>query len=224
MKPILLAVFACFCATTAFSQNCNFYFLQNGKTVEVTMYNKKDAESGKNVYNVSAVNKSGGTTTATLNTEIFDKKGKSVAKATNEVKCQGGVLMVDLKMFMAPEQAGQIKAEATAADVYLSYPASMKAGDALEDGKFTMNIKQDNGMESTVVINISDRKVEGEESVTTPAGTWNCLKISYKSNIKISMMGIGIPVKGEVTEWFAPNFGVVKTVSKGGSTLLTKFQ
>ncbi len=38
------------------------------------------------------------------------------------------------------------------------------------------------------------------------------------------MMGIGIPVKGDVTEWFAPNFEVVKTESKGGTTVLTKFE
>lgn len=224
MKPILMAACFCVAVTAALSQNCNYYFLQNGKTAEITVFNKKNAESGKNVYKISSVSKSGGTTTAVVDAELFDKKGKSFAKATNNMKCEGGALMVDLKMFMSPEQAGQLKAEAKAADVFLSYPSSMKAGDVLDDGHFTMNIKQDNGIESTVTINITDRKVEGQESVTTPAGTWNCFKITYKTNIKITMMGIGIPVKGDVTEWFAPNFGVVKTESRGGTTVLTKFE
>jgi hypothetical protein len=224
MKPILIAACFCLAGTAARSQNCNYYFLQNGKTAEITVYNKKNAETGKNVYKISSVNKSGTTTTAVVNTELFDKKGKSFAKATNNMKCEGGALMVDLKVFMSPEQAGQLKAQAKAADVYLSYPTSMKPGDALEDGRFTMDIKQDNGIESTVTINITDRKVEGQESVTTPAGTWNCFKITYKSNIKITMMGIGIPVKADVTEWFAPNFGVVKTESKGSTTVLTRFE
>ena len=34
-------------------------------------------------------------------------------------------------------------------------------------------------------------------------------------------MGIGIPVSTDVTEWFAPGFGIVKTESKGGGTAIT---
>jgi hypothetical protein len=101
----------------------------------------------------------------------------------------------------------------------------MKTGDALPDGKMNVDIQQDNGMKSNVDIKITERKVEGEESITTPAGTWKCFKITYHSAIKIAMMGIGIPIKMDMTEWFAPNFGVVKTESsKGATTLLTKFQ
>jgi hypothetical protein len=101
----------------------------------------------------------------------------------------------------------------------------MKAGDALPDGIMNLDIQQDNGMKTNVDVKITDRKVELQESVTTPAGTWNCFKISYHSAIKIAIMGIGIPIKADITEWFAPNFGVVKTESsKGSTTVLTKFQ
>jgi hypothetical protein len=225
MKPIVLTVCFCLVASLAFSQNCNYYYLQNGKTAELTFYNKKGDESGKSVYTVTSANKSGSVTSATVQSEVFNKKGKSVAKGTNSIKCDNGILMVDLKAFISPEQAEQIKADAQASDVYLSYPASMKDGDALPDGKMNIDIQQSNGMKTNVDVKITDRKVEGQESVTTPAGTWNCFKISYHSAIKIAIMGIGIPIKADVTEWFAPNFGVVKTeFSKGSTTLLTKFQ
>lgn len=225
MKPILYSICFLLAGEYVSSQNCNFYYLQNDKTAEITIYNKKQKETGKNVYKMSSVKKSGSTTTGVVESEIFNNKGKSIAKATNNVKCSNGVLMIDMKMFMSPEQAEQIKAEAKASDVYLAYPVGMKAGDALEDGKFTMDVEQNNGMKSTVTINITNRKVEVQESVTTTAGTWNCFKISYKTDIKITMMGIGIPVRADVTEWFAPGFGVVKTESsKGGTTVLTKFE
>ncbi|HEU4575230.1 MAG TPA: hypothetical protein VFS36_09505 [Chitinophagaceae bacterium] len=204
------------------AQNCeSYYYLQNNKTVEMTIYNKKGDQKGRQVYNISDVKNAGGATTATVKSEFFDKKGKSVTSAINNIKCVGGILMMDMKMFISPEQSQQMKAEAQAADVYLSYPANMKVGDALPDGNFDMDIKQDNGMKTAVSVKITDRKVEGQESVTTPAGTWNCFKISYKSNIKVAVMGIGFPVKGDVTEWFAPGFGTVKTQSKWGTTEIT---
>ena len=209
----------------AFSQNCNYYYLQNGKTAEITFYTKKGDESGKGVYNVSSATMAGNGGSSTVRSEIFNKKGKSIAKGTNNIKCDNGVFMVDLKAFISPEQQEQIKADAQAADVYLSYPLNMKAGDALPDGNMDLDIQQDNGMKTHVNVKITDRKVEGQESVTTPAGNWNCFRITYHSAIKIALMGIGIPVKADITEWFAPNFGVVKTKSsKGSTTVLTKFQ
>jgi hypothetical protein len=225
MKPILLLLLLMLAGNLAFSQNCNFYYLQDGKVAEITFYTKKGEESGKGIYTVTAASKSGNAANSTVRSEIFNKKGKSIAKGTNNIKCDNGVFMVDLKAFISPEQQEQIKADAKAADVYLSYPSNMKAGDALPDGNMDLDIQQDNGMKTHVDVKITDRKVEGQESITTPAGTWNCFKITYHSAIKVALMGIGIPIKADITEWFAPNFGVVKTESsKGSTTLLTKFQ
>jgi hypothetical protein len=141
------------------------------------------------------------------------------------MQCDNGALMMDLKMFLAPEQANQTKADASMSSSYLTYPANMKIGDALPDGNLHMDINQDNGMKSVVDINITERKVGDKESITTPAGTWDCFKITYHSATRIAIMGIGIPVKADITEWFAPGFGTVKTESsKGGTTLLTKYQ
>jgi hypothetical protein len=67
---------------------------------------------------------------------------------------------------------------------------------------------------------MTKRKVTGKESLTTPAGTWDCFTITYHSKM-IFKMGIGIPMNSDVTEWYAPGFGVVKTESNGGSTLIT---
>jgi len=225
MKPTLFIFLLCLAVCPAFSQNCNYYYLQNGKTAEITFYSKKGEENGKSIYAVTSAAKSGNSSSATVQSEVFNKKGKTIGKGTNNVKCENGVLMVDLKAFISPEQAEQIKADAKASDVYLFYPASMKEGDALPDGKMNLDIQQDNGMKTNVDIKITDRKVDGQESITTTAGTWNCYKISYHSAIKVAIMGIGIPIKAEITEWFAPNFGVVKTESsKGGTTVLTKFE
>jgi len=48
MKTPLLA-FCFFWVHTISAQDCNYYFLQNNKTIEQTFKNKKEKETGKQV-------------------------------------------------------------------------------------------------------------------------------------------------------------------------------
>ena len=187
----------------------------------MTITNKKDKETGKTVYTISDVNKTGATVSSTVNSEIFDAKGKSIAKGASNIKCTGGVMMIDMKMFISPAQQQQMNMEAAGgAQAFIEYPANMKEGDKLNDGEFSMDVKMQTGMNAHLDVSITNRKVDGKESVTTPAGTWDCFKISYHSRIKVKI-GIGIPINADVTEWYAPGFGVVKTESGGGKTEIT---
>ncbi len=216
MKSVIIACILLTLATLSNAQDCKqFYFLQNNKTVEMTIYSKKGDVAGKNVYNITDVQTSGGVTTSTINSEMFDKKGKSTVKATNNVKCSGGVIQMDMKMMIPQAQAEQFKTgEAQAESVYLEYPANMKEGDQLKDAHFTMT-GTSGPLNYTMKMDITDRKVEAKESVTTTAGTWDCFKISSKVKLNVKM-AINIPSNFESTEWYAPGFGVVKTENKGG--------
>ncbi len=73
-------------------------------------------------------------------------------------------------------------------------------------------------------MNVTDRKVEAKEAVTTTAGTWDCYKISFKSKMVIKMTVIGIPLNLSGTEWYAPGVGVIKTESKNGGTAITSIK
>lgn len=225
MKKILVPGFIVLFASSSYAQDCsNYYFMQDKKTIEMTIYNKKGDPSGKQIYNVNGVSNSGGTTTANVNTEMFDKKGKSVAKSSGKYECKGGVVMVNMKMLIPSAQMEQFgKADVKADDVYVEYPSSMKVGDALKDANFNLEMDQ-GGLKQTLIMNISNRKVEGKESVTTSAGTWDCFKISYKAKLTIKTAGIGIPMNIDGTEWYAPDFGVVKTESKQGGTAITSIK
>jgi hypothetical protein len=221
-KALLLGSLLAIMLLPAIAQDCkNYYFLQNNKTIEMTIYNKKGVANGRQVYTVSEVKNSGGGLAGTVNSELFDKKGKTIAKGHSEIECTNGVMMIDMKMLLPSSQQEQFaKADVKADKIYIEYPATMKAGDQLKDA--TLNMTVDNsGMTQTVNMVISDRKVEAKESVTTTAGTWECFKISFKSKMTIKTMGIGIPVNIDGTEWLAPGFGIVKTESKFGTTAIT---
>jgi len=225
MKSLTSFSFLFFCGSL-FSQDCsNYYYFQDNKTIEMTISNNKGKESGKMVYKISDTKKSGSSVSATVNSEFINNKGETGAKTTNKVQCVNGVMQMDMKFLIPTGQTQQTQAgSATASDVYLEYPANMNVGDQLKDGHLAMDTESSGGIKSSVEIDITDRKVEGKESVTTPAGTWECYKITSNNKITSRIAGIGIPIKMNVTEWFAPGFGIVKTESKTGKTEITSIK
>ncbi len=221
MKNILLAVIMLFSTSSLFSQDCNSYiFFQKGKTIEMTVYNKKDDVSGKQVYKVLDVSGGSGATTAKVESEMFDKKGKSIMQSTNNVKCENGMMMMDMSMNMP--QSPQFKnIAASAANVFLEYPSTMNVGDQLKDASMQMDI-ENNGMKQNIDMQVTNRKVEAKEKVTTTAGSWDCFKITNNTKLKMKTMGVGLPTMNmENTEWYAPGFGIVKTEGKYGGTAIT---
>jgi len=208
----------------AYNQNCNFYYLQEGKTIEMTFKNKKGKETGRQVYSISNVTKSGTTTTSTIHSEFFSDKGKSTTKAVNNIKCSQGVLMMDMKLFIPAAQQEQMgEATAKAGNVYLEYPTDMKEGDMLKDSEFNMDYKMNGGIAASVAVSITERKVVGKETITTPAGNWDCFKITSKNKITTKVV-VAIPIRAEVTEWYAPGFGVVKSDANGATTEITSIK
>jgi hypothetical protein len=107
----------------------------------------------------------------------------------------------------------------------MTLPSNLKAGQVLNDGRVTAEISNNGIKILTINTLITDRKVEGFEKVTTPAGTFDCVKITYtletKMMFKITMSG---------AEWFAKDVGVVKTEAynkKGkleSSSMITKIE
>lgn len=217
---LLIFILAVSCCANARAQNCSgYYFLQNNKTVEMDIYNKKGEVSGKQIYKVSNVSDSGNTTTAEISTQMLNNKGKEISKGTSKMKCENGMMMVDMKMSM-PVQPGQtVNADANASDIFIEYPNAMNIGDNLKDA--TMHLEMNStGMKQTIDMEVTNRKVEGKEKITTGAGTWDCFKISCHMLMKMKIMGIGKPMEFDSVEWYAPGFGVVKTESKYGGTAI----
>ncbi len=223
MKKLIVVSFL-FHSFLGHAQDCSgYYFLKAKNVVEVTTYSKKGEDNGKHVYTVNSVSNTGSGASSELTSEMFNKNGKSTAKAIESIECKDGVMMLDMKMNMNLSDAQQKqyeKSTVTGDKIYIEYPSAMKVGDDLKDANMVLNMVN-NGMEQTVEVNITKRKVVGKESVTSPAGTWDCFKITFNTKTKVTVMNIGIPISFDVTEWYCPGFGQVKTESKHGSTLVT---
>jgi hypothetical protein len=209
----------------ASAQSCSsYYFFKEGQVIEMTSLNKRGKTEGISTYTVKDLKKGGdGAMTATIAMQMNNEKGKELVTAQTVIRCLDGNYQMDMSQFIPSAQMEQFKDVDASGSFFLEYPSNMKTGDVLKDGKMEIQ-SSTNGMKMDLEMDITDRKVEAKESVTTPAGTWECFKITNQQKMRMKMAGIGIPVKTETTEWYAPGFGMVKTQSKYGISQITSIK
>jgi hypothetical protein len=203
MKRIVLtAVAVLMLLNLGMAQDCSkFIGAVNGKKMVYANMDAKGRNAGK--FNYTMTKKDAAT--VAIHTEVLDKDGKSIGTSDSEAKCNGNVISIDMKSFIpasSMKQFNNMKMEGDAK--YLVYPLNMKAGQTLEDGTVTINIINNGSPMGNFQMDLTNRKVEQAESISTAAGSFDCFRITYDAMIKVKMMGIGFPVHMHVTEWFAP--------------------
>jgi hypothetical protein len=133
--------------------------------------------------------------------------------------CSNGVLVMDMRKFIPQEQqqafsSYEMKIEAE----NLELPSKLTPGQSLKNGSITMTAIG-SPLPMTLSVAITDRKVAGKESITTPAGTFDCYKITSKTTTQ-TKMGMNITFEFSTTEWIAEKIGMVKSesVDKNGKS------
>jgi len=227
MKSLLLFLLSLCCVTPALAQGCKgFYYLLNNAEIEMTVYDGSGAAVGKTIYKINNVHKDGGSTASDFSNTYYDKNNKPMTTGAGHFKCSGNSAAIDMKMSI-PAMPGmsETKIEGNTNATFLDYPAHMQVGQELSGGSYEMKSSV-KGMEMVFRYKIHHRKVTGREKVTTPAGSWDCYVISYDLDFQMTMMNKVVPMTFSAVEWFAPDFGPVKTASskegkKMGGTLIT---
>ncbi len=182
---------------------CGAYFpFKKGVAFQITNYDAKVKKEGVVDYKIIELQNS----IATVQAKIMDAKGKKVAITTYDVTCYEDAISIDFKSMMNPEMFKQYKdmdIEMTGSNI--EFPNTIKAGQTLKEAKFNLAIKM--GLTNmNMVLNMLNRTVEREESVTTPAGTFKCFLISYDSEVNV-----GVKQSFKIKEWLAEGVGVVRT-------------
>jgi len=214
MKKISAFIICFLAATNLFAQDCSQYvYLQKGKTIEMTTFNRSGQVMAKIVNFVSDVSTANGTTTATVSTESFDKNGHSEGKTNALYKCTGGAFLIDINANRPQTSGGKFSS------TYMEYPANMHVGEHFDDVTTQLQMTM-NGRTINMTTKITNRTVADKESVTTPAGTWDAFKITYTTTITTDPTGVG-PRTTETTQWYVPNFGIVQFLAFGMTIKLT---
>jgi hypothetical protein len=107
----------------------------------------------------------------------------------------------------------------------MMYPSGLSAGQTLDDASITISAGTGGVTIMNLTVKIINRKVVGPETVTVPAGTFDCFKITYDMETKMMFK-----INTSVAEYINMGAGNVKTETfdkKGkliGSTVLTELK
>lgn len=188
------------------AQDCTFYFPhKQGAEIVMKSYNEKDKLQSLSKSKVIEIEGN----TIKIESEVFDEKEKPVMKSDYTVACKNGEFVMDLSNYLKGVNMDAYKdmdVKVETEDMHM--PANLKVGDVLDDGQMTIKVSNQGFPIMTMMVKVYNRKVEGMESVTTPAGTFECAKITYDIDSKV---GFSISAKG--VEWVTKNVGVVRSES-----------
>lgn len=228
MKNLFLLLFSLTIAFQVYSQDniCESSYMpyQEGISFELTNYDKKGRESSVAKHTVSSLEEADGGFKATIDMEISDAKGKNLTQGSYTMECREGVIYLDMSSMLDPRTMESFSSmEMEMSGDALQIPNDLEPGQDLPDGTMTMKASTGGFGLMTVNLSVTGRKVEAAETITTPAGTFDCVKISQESEMKAI-----VKKKFRSASWYAKGIGMVKSEnydSKGNvesSTLLTK--
>ena len=224
----LIVTFAYSIVFLSAQENCSKYYpMEEGSSFQYTMTNKKGKTEGVTDYTISKVSDEGGTTTATFDFEFTDEKGKEVFNSNYNISCTDGGITIDYQSLFPSQMMKQYEEMGLEMDISgtdIQLPNDLSVGQQLEDSNVSVTMNM-SGIKMNMTVDQTNRKVEKKESVTTPAGTFECYLITETTTSKT--MGATQEMNNKL--WLAEGVGMVKQESykKNGSLMssmeLTKF-
>lgn len=226
----LIYLFFLICGSFVAKAQCNeFYQFSEGSEWELETYNAKGKVTGKNHQKVTSLEKTSAGYNATINSVFYNEKGKETMKGDLSFKCENGTMYIDMRNFISQEQLEAFKSyEMKVEAENLEMPGKLSVGQTLKDG--SVNIAADGApLPTSLNMKITERKVVAQETITTPAGTFECYKIT--ANIATTtQMGIKMNLNFSTIDWIALKVGAVKSESYNksgklmGYTILTSWK
>lgn len=220
MKKITLALTFIGIIFQSFSQDCVFYCpVKEGTKTETKRYNAKDKIQGTDKQTILSKKVTGNDVAVTIKSESYDDKDKLLGNRDLTFECKNGVFFFDMKNLIDPQTMSAYKdMEVKMTATNLDMPSTLSVGKTLGDGNVQMSVSNQGMNLMTMTVNISNRKIEAIEKITTPAGTFDCYKISY--DVETKMM-FKIQTKG--IDWIAKEVGTVRSESYDGKGKLTGY-
>lgn len=226
MKLINLIIVLAFFTLGLNAQDCvSAEFLKEGTKWEMSNYNKKEKLTGVSLYETVSEEHTGNKTIWVLKFKAVDKKGEeTMPESSTTIVCENGVFKMDMSEFIPKETLQGMKdMEVEMESTDLNFPTIKDVNSELKDGTIKITAFSSGVKIMTVDMTITDRVIEGIETVETEAGSFECLKITQNTLVDMGIMKRTM----KSTSWFLPGFGVVKSESfnkKGksiGTSVLT---
>lgn len=175
------------------AQDCMGMTLKTGMHFELSHFNAKEKPVGKVMYQVNDVRKEGNSTIMDITAQFEDEKGNQRPPYQIHYTCTGNELVADLSGMMQAMQNGGMKdMEMKLKTNQLVYPATLTVGQKLSDGQMEAEMSSKGNTMMNMSMTMANRQVEGKETITTPAGSFDAYKIASDVNFENRVMGIPV--------------------------------
>ena len=217
LSMLVVSVLA-FTFLPASGQDCTIYSdYKEGTSTKMVHYDNKDKPTGFTVTTVKEKKSIPGGTSLLFH-QKYDNNEDYTFETEFEVKCVDGDVKVDMSKLIDPTMMTAYEdMEIDVVADELSIPKNASPGDVLNDGSVTVTVDTGTPIKISITVTLSNRKVESKETVVTPAGSFECLKITYDM---LSQVGF-VKVRSSAAEYYNKKHGVIKSESfnkKGKST------
>jgi hypothetical protein len=206
-KTLIVILLSFVLAGSTFAQDCSYYSMSEGMVFGYQNLDAKGKVTGSSRTTCLGVETVGAATIFKVKSEYFDSKKASQSSTELEMRCEDGKFYVDMKNFIDPKSMESFKDMEISVDSKdMLYPNGLSAGQTLPDASITISAATGGISIMNLFVTITNRKVVGTESVTVPAGTFECYKITY--DVETKMM---FKMNTSVAEYINMGVGNVKT-------------
>lgn len=183
------------------------YYFKTGQDVESTTLDEQGRVKNRKLSTVAKVTGTPDDLTATVSTETYDASGKLLSTVRTLARCEKAGLLLDLTSGLPASDGGLRGRE----PVWLLYPADMTPGQVL-DVRVNFDLDGSTGGKAMKVnFNLADRRVAAAREIDTPLGRRPGFLITSVLNVSFKVVGIAIPMRYDLTEYYAPGVGVVRS-------------
>ena len=211
MKNCTIIAVLLFAFSYTFAQtDCKPYVpTEEGTIWEITNYTAKGKADGRIVYELVEKKTTSDGLIFKIKSVSYDKKDKEIFTNNFEAACKNGKFELDMafKMDGASMQTFQTMDVDVDASEYEIPSIDTPAGTQLKDGNLKVGMSG-SPITMNMTVNITDRKVEAKEQISTSAGTFDCLVLTQTVSTKMI-----VNVQASSKEWYAENVGSVRTES-----------
>lgn len=206
MKQLFLMAIIAILSGHVNSQNCEVYIpFEEGTELSFTSYNAKGKAIGEHRQTLISKTEEAGATVFVIRQEnLSDKKAQPIDL---KYRCEGDRFVIDMKSFLDQKQQETKDMQMDITFESIDIPFGAKPGTKLKDGNVIMKVVSDSPINISTKVYITNRKVEAVETVTTPAGTFECLKISQTITTDMGLVKMTV----NSVDWLAKNVGSVKS-------------
>jgi hypothetical protein len=213
MRKTLTIIFLIIISSGIWAQNCELYLpLVENTGMQYQNFNRRDRLEGTQDVMIKQVTKLADRVEALVNVKYYDNRENFQHEGEYTIACKGNELLIDIQSMLDPNMmAGFENMEVSISGTNIEIPGNMKVGDVLPEATMDMKVTTSGMTISEMKFITRNRKVEAKESITTPAGTFECFKITYENFTETRAMGIPVRVTMKGVEYYAPGIGNVRS-------------